>query len=85
VLEVLSPSTEEKDKGEKKEEYLQISSLREYILISQDQVRVEQHIRDGETWIVRIYTRLEDVITLLKEVHLQLKQIYEGVKTDKKE
>ncbi len=41
VVEVLSPSTEARDRGEKFEAYKQIASLREYVLVSQDERRVE--------------------------------------------
>ncbi len=45
VVEVLSPSTEEYDRGEKREHYLQIETLREYVLIAQDRCRVEVFVR----------------------------------------
>jgi len=35
VVEVLSTSTEEYDRGEKREHYQQIEALREYVLIAQ--------------------------------------------------
>ena len=38
IVEVLSPSTETYDRGEKFEHYQQITSLKDYILISQDKV-----------------------------------------------
>src|SRR3954454_1847289 len=37
VIEVLSDSTEKKDRGKKLKLYLKLDSLREYILISQDE------------------------------------------------
>ena len=45
VIEVLSPSTAAFDRGEKFEHYKQLASLQEYILISQDSVRVEHYQR----------------------------------------
>lgn len=41
VFEVLSPSTEFYDRGEKREHYQQIDTLREYVLLSQDKLRIE--------------------------------------------
>jgi len=38
---VLSPGTEAYDRGEKREHYEQVDSLREYVLVSQDKKRVE--------------------------------------------
>jgi len=34
IVEVLSPSTEAYDRGEKREHYQQIASLREYVLVA---------------------------------------------------
>ena len=50
VVEVLFPSTAAYDKGEKFEIYKQITSLQEYILVSQAQVNVERHFRLGTQW-----------------------------------
>lgn len=41
LVEVLSESTEEYDRGEKFSHYIQIPSLREYVLVSQDTPRIE--------------------------------------------
>jgi Uma2 family endonuclease len=41
VFEVLSPGTEFYDRGEKREQYQRIETLREYVLISQEAPRVE--------------------------------------------
>ncbi len=38
IVEVLSPTTETYDRGEKLSHYLQLQSLKEYILVSQDRV-----------------------------------------------
>ena len=38
IVEVLSPTTETYDRGEKRLHYLQLQSLKEYILVSQDRV-----------------------------------------------
>ena len=50
VVEVLSPSTEEYDRTEKRAHYQTIPSLREIVLVSQDQRRIEIWRRDRETW-----------------------------------
>jgi Uma2 family endonuclease len=41
IVEVLSPSTEAYDRGEKREHYQQIASVREIVLVAYDQRRVE--------------------------------------------
>jgi Uma2 family endonuclease len=45
IIEVLSPSTELKDRGEKFQHYRTLDSLREYVLISQDSRRIEHFVR----------------------------------------
>lgn len=50
VVEVLSPSTEARDRGEKFEAYKRISSLKEYVLVSQDDRRVEIRRRGDRGW-----------------------------------
>lgn len=54
IVEVLSPSTEARDRGEKFEAYKQIPSLREYVLVSQDARRVEVRRRDERGWSAEI-------------------------------
>jgi Uma2 family endonuclease len=56
VVEVLSASTEEYDRGEKREHYQNIETLREYVLIAQDRRRVEVFARSsGGEWAHRVY------------------------------
>jgi Uma2 family endonuclease len=45
IVEVLSPATEDYDRGEKREHYQHIETLREYVLVSQDRRRVEVFAR----------------------------------------
>lgn len=51
VVEVLSPSTERVDRGDKLRSYKQISSLREYLLVSQDRERLELYRRVEQGWL----------------------------------
>ena len=53
LVEVLSPSTERYDRGEKFDHYREIPSLREYVLVAQDWMHVERFSRpapDGADW-----------------------------------
>ena len=45
IVEVLSSSTEAYDRGEKFAHYRQLTSLQEYVLVVQDQIRVEHYRR----------------------------------------
>lgn len=50
IVEVLSPSTETRDRGEKFEAYKLLASLKEYVLVSQDERRVEIRRRVEQGW-----------------------------------
>jgi Uma2 family endonuclease len=54
LVEVLSPSTEDYDRGEKLAHYKRIPSLREVVLVAQDEPRLELWRREGEHWTVEI-------------------------------
>ena len=80
VIEVLSPSTAAFDRGEKFEHYKQIVSLQEYILISQNSVRVEHYCRQETQWLHNTFQRLEDVLSLPSiECKVPLHAIYRRV------
>ncbi len=53
IIEVLSPSTEQFDRGQKFARYRQMPSLRDYLLVAQDNMQIEHYERqpDGETWL----------------------------------
>ena len=53
VFEVLSPSTEGYDRGKKFTLYRQLESLREYVMVAQDEARVEHYTRQGHDWLLR--------------------------------
>jgi Uma2 family endonuclease len=51
LIEILSPSTADYDRGRKFEYYRHLASLREYVLIAQDRVHVEHYTRqDDGSW-----------------------------------
>ncbi|MBL8921177.1 MAG: Uma2 family endonuclease [Myxococcaceae bacterium] len=57
LIEVLSPNTERSDRGEKFAHYQRLSSLQEYVLVSQEAPRVEVFRRQGESWLLTIHER----------------------------
>ena len=80
VVEVLSPSTEVYDKGEKFAHYQELTSLREYILVSQDRIRVEHYRLMGTQWVGKEFHASEDVLLLDSiECKLPLRDIYTRV------
>ncbi len=65
LIEVLSPSTEHYDRTIKFDHYRTIDSAREYILVSQDQPRVERFVRgDDGRWTHDAYTGLDATLSL---------------------
>jgi Uma2 family endonuclease len=56
VVEVLSPSSEEYDRGAKREHYQKLDSLREYVLVAQDRRRIEVFARgESDRWEHRVH------------------------------
>jgi Uma2 family endonuclease len=51
VVEVLSKSTEQRDRNERFALFQQLDSLEEYVLVSQDERRIEVRRREGRDWI----------------------------------
>jgi Uma2 family endonuclease len=80
IVEVLSPSTETYDKGDKFAHYLKLPSLQEYVLVSQDKVRVEHYARRGAEWVYTQMSTLDEVLVLGSiECAIALQDIYEKV------
>lgn len=80
LMEVLSPSTEAYDRGEKFAHYRQLTSLQEYILVAQDQVRVEHYLRQEKQWLFTDFQKLEETLFLPSiQCELLLREIYERV------
>lgn len=80
VVEVLSPSTEVFDRGEKFAQYQELVSLREYILVSQDRIYVEQYRLMKMQWVATEFRRYEDVLPLVSiGCELPLRDIYRRV------
>lgn len=50
IVEVLSKSTADSDRGDKFAAYRRLRSLREYVLVSQLERRVDVYRRDGRRW-----------------------------------
>jgi Uma2 family endonuclease len=83
IVEVLSPSTESYDRGEKYTHYKRMPSLREYVLIAQDRVRVERRTRGDDSAAEWGLLSLEDLDAALDLASigctLALRDVYEHV------
>ena len=87
IVEVLSDSTRDYDRGEKFRLYGEIPSLREYLLVEQAKMLVERYSASGragdswrDRWQLKEYTALDERVELLSVgVHLLMNEIYAGV------
>ena len=81
IIEVLSDSTEAYDRGKKFENYRQIPSLNEYLLVSQKEPRIEQFVRqETEQWLLREAAGLEVTLALpTLEITISLAEVFAGV------
>ena len=81
LVEVLSPSTEAWDRGEKLQNYIQIESLREYVLVSSERLSVETFFRQADgTWLYAPTTPPATGVQFKSlNVELPLAEIYAGV------
>jgi Uma2 family endonuclease len=81
IFEVLSPSTERYDRGLKLQRYRTISTLQDYILVDQSQIRIERYTRqENNLWTLRDYEGLDGEFTIGSiGVSLTMRRIYDRV------
>jgi Uma2 family endonuclease len=80
IVEVLSPSTANPDRREKRVSYMTLQSLREYVIVDADQMRVDLYRREGSGWRGYTLNQPDDLVeSSCLRLHLSLAQIYEGV------
>jgi Uma2 family endonuclease len=83
IFEVLSPSTEAHDRGEKWGRYRQMATLQQYVLVSQDQPLVEVFTRTGDVWTFSDARGLDAAISLESiGVMLALDAVYARIAFD---
>ena len=65
LIEVLSESTEDYDRGMKFKQYRQLPSLKEYLVVSQTEPLIEHFVRRGDTyWELSEVRGLEQKLSL---------------------
>lgn len=81
IIEVLSPSTEKYDRGEKFRLYRGIPSLQEYLLISPDHCHIEHYRREAPfQWVLTETDEITATLTLLSvNCTFNLAEVYEKV------
>jgi len=85
IVEVLSPSTADYDKGTKFDHYRSIESLREYVLVWQDKKRVARYTKqDDGSWLLHDFIG-EDAEVVLTSIDcsLSIEDIYDKVDFDR--
>ena len=87
IVEVLSDSTKDYDRGGKFLAYRSIPEFREYILIDQCSYHIEQFVKNANSkWELTEYDSEESVLTLESvEFQMPLREIYERINFDVKD
>jgi Uma2 family endonuclease len=82
IIEILSPSTKNYDRGEKFTLYRDIPALKEYILVDTASIRIEAfRINEGGHWELEEYKSVEGVLRISAvDISLPVVDIYEGTK-----
>jgi Uma2 family endonuclease len=82
IFEVISSATNTTDKTQKLENFLAMDSIREVVLIKEDEMRIEHYAKQNpKQWIYKIYNARDDVMALesigckvsLSEIYAQIK------------
>lgn len=81
IVEVLSKATRQRDRQIKRVEYLQLSSLQEYMLIEQDSVEVEV-FRRSQGWQPSYYYWGDEVLLESVGLTLTMETIYDRVRNE---
>ena len=79
LFEVLSPGTEDHDRGEKREHYQQIGSLRDYVVIAQDRRHVEHWRRDDHgSWSHAMFSTGQELVLDAIGCRVTVDEIYDA-------
>lgn len=73
---MLSPSTEAKDRFEKRVMYQRLPSLQEYVLVAQEKMQIEIYRRVENGWVHITYDEHEQVEFVSIKASLALNEIY---------
>ena len=79
IIEILSPTTEIRDRVEKRIAYQKLEALTEYVLVSQEKIRAEVFRRSGQDWELEIHTVGDRVRLKAVGVEIPIEAIYQDV------
>lgn len=82
VVEVISSATNSTDKTQKLESFLALDSVKECILVKEDEMRIEHYAKqNAKQWIYKIYNERDDVVSMDSiNCKVSLAEIYAQVK-----
>lgn len=85
IIEVLSPSTQSYDRGDKFRKYRSLASFREYVLVSQTEPYIEHYHKQEDPnhhrWQLQVYDQIDQAISLQTlNVEISLPEIYRRIK-----
>jgi Uma2 family endonuclease len=79
VIEVLSPSTEAKDRGKKFTLYRECSTIQEYVMIDSQSIQVEVYHRNDGKWTLSTYGLGDQIKLESLNIQLSSEEVYEGL------
>ncbi len=80
VVEVISPSSETRDRVDKREYYYDAPSIEAYLIVDPDRVHSELYTRAADGWRSREFSSRDDVMPLpALNCELPLAQVYRGL------
>jgi len=85
VIEVLSPSTEARDRGRKLQCYLACPSIEEYLLVDTRSMRIEIYRKEQKKWVYDAFEAGDEVELITLSVRFPVADAYEDVIFEKDE
>ena len=79
IIEVLSPTTEKRDRGAKFKSYKALPSLQEYVLIGSEYRTIEVHRREGDFWRQYLYGEGDLVELKSLGIHFSFDDVYRRI------
>jgi Uma2 family endonuclease len=82
IVDIFSGNSDSMEKTKKLESFLESESVKEVILIKQDEMRIEHFARQNQKqWIYRIYNERDDVASLDSvNCKISLQEVYANIK-----
>jgi Uma2 family endonuclease len=79
VVEVLSPSTELKDRTWKLQNYTAHPTIEEYLLVSSQSLKIELYRKEQNKWVYSAFGVNDDIALASLGVHFPVAEAYEGI------